>query len=638
MPFPQKRISSLFAANLPNWIKDNTSYQNLIAFLRAYYQFLEQDTELIGQTYNLLSYRDVDTTLDQFVSEHLFGCFLAGIPQTVLADPRLLIKHIKEFYVSRGTVESYQFLFQILFNDSISIYYPKSDLFRLSNNVWNVNTVLRSTSNNDTFLMIGRYIVGVSSGARAAVENVIQLQYGADVVSEISISQIDGIFQGGELISCLTASGSTITETLYTIANAVSIVDPGNKYKAGEFFTIPNEINPNGNVLVKVSSVGNYIQGVPQEIILESVVTFGASAVYHKAKYHEVGVMYHANMIGYMDQIPADPGQIQLEASSSSVNGFYDGMQLEIIRGYSIPNDVYTITDYSGTTNVATINGPWTHLPNITTNQYQIDLAQVKSVQLIDFGINFPSGDTFTLIGSGDGTAEIVITCGAMASYQGQFKNSESFLSSTKKLQDSFLYQAYSYVIQASEAISQYRDVVKELLHSAGTIMFGNVDSFLNAVIGPSYRTFEYNKNFFAPYPGYTPNYLTALLEEETLSFNVGSSAMYHRARYHNHATQYAYVDPALSYTGILEPNASQVPFIGYGNSALYHKVYYHQAQVTYHDSDFKIPNLSDYPLYGNTQLFIFDDLNVGDISAKPFTTFKNLPDTYVELSFTTGS
>ena len=45
----------------------------------------------------------------------------------------------------------------------------------------------------------------------------------------------------------------------------------------------------------------------------------------------------------------------------------------------------------------------------------------------------------------------------------------------TSNIQDSLYYQTHSYVIKVGESINKYRSVVKDLLHPAGHIFFGEV-------------------------------------------------------------------------------------------------------------------------------------------------------------------
>jgi len=74
------------------------------------------------------------------------------------------------------------------------------------------------------------------------------------------------------------------------------------------------------------------------------------------------------------------------------------------------------------------------------------------------------------------GVAGLVAGIGAVGVNSGNFANSDGKLSDgSKKLQDSFYYQDYSYVIRIGQSVKNYRDAVKKLLHPVGVALFGEV-------------------------------------------------------------------------------------------------------------------------------------------------------------------
>lgn len=84
------------------------------------------------------------------------------------------------------------------------------------------------------------------------------------------------------------------------------------------------------------------------------------------------------------------------------------------------------------------------------------------------------SGSTARIV---DGAvAGLVAGIGAVGINTGNFTNSDGKISDgSKKLQDSFYYQDYSYVIRIGQSVKNYRDAVKKLLHPVGVALFGEV-------------------------------------------------------------------------------------------------------------------------------------------------------------------
>jgi hypothetical protein len=88
--------------------------------------------------------------------------------------------------------------------------------------------------------------------------------------------------------------------------------------------------------------------------------------------------------------------------------------------------------------------------------------------------IGATSSSTARIVDSG--VAGVVAGIGAIGVNSGNFTNSDGKISDgSKKLQDSFYYQDYSYVIRIGQSVSKYRDAVKKLLHPVGVALFGEV-------------------------------------------------------------------------------------------------------------------------------------------------------------------
>ena len=84
---------------------------------------------------NLLSYADVDKTTGDFLN-YFREDFMPMIDQEVIADKRILAKHISEIYNTKGSLASYQFLFRILYGEDISIIYPQDNVVAPSDSGW----------------------------------------------------------------------------------------------------------------------------------------------------------------------------------------------------------------------------------------------------------------------------------------------------------------------------------------------------------------------------------------------------------------------------------------------------------------------------------------------------------------------
>jgi hypothetical protein len=89
-----------------------------MASIISYCKFFKYSCQFFCQgithaSQNLLSYVDVDSTIDDFI-QYFINDFLPYIPTDALTDKRKLLKISKEFYQSKGTEKSYKFLFRVL--------------------------------------------------------------------------------------------------------------------------------------------------------------------------------------------------------------------------------------------------------------------------------------------------------------------------------------------------------------------------------------------------------------------------------------------------------------------------------------------------------------------------------------------
>ena len=61
------KTSLLVPSQLPEFIKDNPDYQTFVLFLQAYYEWMEQQGNMVYGSKNLPNYYDIDTTLNEFL-------------------------------------------------------------------------------------------------------------------------------------------------------------------------------------------------------------------------------------------------------------------------------------------------------------------------------------------------------------------------------------------------------------------------------------------------------------------------------------------------------------------------------------------------------------------------------------------
>lgn len=192
----QQVISPLIQNQFPEFYK--TDGPQFIQFVQAYYEFLEQGG---SESRKILSYRDVDTTVNDFIKEFRDE-YLVALPYNTATDTAYLVKHIQDLYKSKGSTESYKLLFQLLYQLPVSIYNPGSDIMKPSDGIWIVPQYLECSKNENSFGFIGQEIVGSTSGATAVVDNVARKLINNVLIDVFYIDDITGQFMTGEAITC----------------------------------------------------------------------------------------------------------------------------------------------------------------------------------------------------------------------------------------------------------------------------------------------------------------------------------------------------------------------------------------------------------------------------------------------------
>ena len=129
------------------------------------------------------------------------------------------------------------------------------------------------------------------------------------------------------------------------------------------------------------------------------------------------------------------------------------------------------------------ITGTFTAGDNLTSHSGTVT-AFDTSRQLISLNTtaNLVVGNTVTTAGASGTIANISIATGTsqvgtIAQTAGDFLNSEGQVSEVNvRVQDSFYYQDYSYVIKVGQSINEWRDAIKSTVHPAGWAVFGEVE------------------------------------------------------------------------------------------------------------------------------------------------------------------
>jgi hypothetical protein len=173
-----QKTSLLIPQQLPAFIREDSSYATFLAFLEAYYEWLEQTNNVTDRSKNILNYADIDNTTEEFIN-YFTEEYLSYFPQEILANKPAVIKIAKQLYQSKGTTASYQFLFRILFNSDVDFFFTKDAVLKASSGVWYVAKNLNVNTTDQNWLLVNNLplgslrVFGETTKSFATIENVI---------------------------------------------------------------------------------------------------------------------------------------------------------------------------------------------------------------------------------------------------------------------------------------------------------------------------------------------------------------------------------------------------------------------------------------------------------------------------------
>jgi hypothetical protein len=150
--FANNYTSTIVETQLPDFVR--ADHPKFVALLKKYYEYLESSNKVLDVNKKLYDYIDVDTTrvdLLKYFKEKIIPNF----PEETALSKEKIIKAARDFYAKKGTADSFKFLFSVLYNQDIDIYFPKEDIIKASDGKWKLPQALRLIFSDKLTLVTG---------------------------------------------------------------------------------------------------------------------------------------------------------------------------------------------------------------------------------------------------------------------------------------------------------------------------------------------------------------------------------------------------------------------------------------------------------------------------------------------------
>jgi hypothetical protein len=267
----EKKIAHLIEKDFPAYYRDEGP--TFVEFIRTYYEWLESQGQTIYHARNLLDYKDIDKTIEDFIV-YFKQKYLPNIQFDTATDVQQLIKHTLDLYRSKGTDRSIDLFFRLVYGKPAQIYYPGEDVMRLSDGKWIRSTYLEITSSPANRVFINRQIVGLTSGATAFVERIIRRKIASKYAEIMFISSVNGNFETGEKIT-IDGEFQEVNPTVIGSMTSLQVIAGGQNFAVGDIvdLTSPNGVQGKG----RVADVTNYT-GLVEFILIDGGWGYSANA------------------------------------------------------------------------------------------------------------------------------------------------------------------------------------------------------------------------------------------------------------------------------------------------------------------------------------------------------------------------
>lgn len=247
--FANNNISVIVEDQLPEFIRaDHPTFVNLI---KKYYEYLEGEGKTVNVGKQLYDYMDVDKTRQDLL-KYFKSKIIPNFPEESELSTEKIIKSAREFYLKKGTPDSFKFLFRTLYNQEIDVYFPKQDILRASDGKWKLPQALRLSFADVLTLVPGGNVNVFISTANTVYSNGINL-----VSENLAVNTSIRIGEEKRRIISVNAPGDFLTVDI-PFASTSNNASNTQIYDSARLFRVtPNEYeNFDVNLLERKQGIG----------------------------------------------------------------------------------------------------------------------------------------------------------------------------------------------------------------------------------------------------------------------------------------------------------------------------------------------------------------------------------------------
>lgn len=512
---------------LPRQLRDDNRL--FINLLEDYYRFLNQEKNPSYVINRIIDEHNLDKTFDPDYLTKIKAEIAKASPTNRYLQKTFLLKRIIDVYNLRGNEESIKYFFRVFFNEEAQIYYPWERVIKPSQGNWTTShklkLILLYGRGEDLLLKEIEQINSLGTVlAKGTVSKVEQFSYlGLTYfLVDLQESTILGEFNQYNFIQTLDKS---VFGKVVKSFNDIVITSPGEKYQIGDKIYL-NHINESFTAYVdKVGANG--------EILSITIDNYGFAS---SLKYFDY------IPLGYNISIPM-LSDVYLEGEINFINNkwyieiqnqqFFEIIPSTVLTSRFMPED----TSSGQKKKYVALHG---HMTTLGIQLHNIELKDKNRFMLYDFervSMNhwlnhYTNPDlthtirslSYTIQTQNDEAngANLKFVFSSIFTTKGHYISDHGKPSGYGVLQDSFYYQVFSYEINASAQVSEWRKQLDEFVHPAGLKGFGLLNLQAKEELIENIATaLDIDETFMFPYIASFENIaITSYINASTQSYN----------------------------------------------------------------------------------------------------------------------
>ena len=281
---------------IPEYIRGE--YQLFVDFIKAYYEFLDQ-----SQQRNLEDIRSIENTLEEFVTRFKKELSIL-FPTNTLENERFILQRIREFYQSRGSKESFQFLFRILFNKDSDIFYPSTQILRASDGKWIQEKSVFVKSQAGNLFNLSNKIILIQTANKTIYVYCPRVVYYREDIYEVFIDR--SYVQDITLGDSVKSENGTDYGQIIPCPNKYTITSEGSGFEVGQLYYLKTESGDGS--LIKITKTDS--NGAIKKV---QIISFGLdykSTFYAQLSNKQaVALPYYSPITNFFREFTATAGQ-----------------------------------------------------------------------------------------------------------------------------------------------------------------------------------------------------------------------------------------------------------------------------------------------------------------------------------------